>query len=231
MKIIKTTIPCLQRNPDNGNIEVAYSKYTGRIPPKVWFALNKRVRKLDEQGYFFPLDAMDAYHHTVAEITKRADAMPELDMAAMETYLIGTTKKTLFQFHVRRVIPMRESYRKVEDMLYARDMVEKCDVGEDGSFSLQQIAEALPGVPSYEERRMIAQISVRELLDVLDDFEISRAFMAYIVADGHFAEAARLARIGVNRFYDMWKSWLAVARAAAENVRVDVRGLGTEFRR
>ncbi len=223
MKTIRTTIPCLYRDPATGYLEVKYGRYEGLIPPKVWFALNKRVRKLDEEGYFFPLDAMDAYHDTVNEMEHKADEMPQLGQASMETYLIATIRHALFRFHIKKVVPVRDAYRRVEDRMFAVDTLDNIESEEKNGISLRSLAEALPGVPSYEERRRLAQISVRELLDALDDAEISRAFIAYIVADGRFVEAARLAQIGVNRFYAMWKSWLAAAKTAAENVRVDVR--------
>ena len=214
-------VPFLVRHGATGAIEQSYRRYDGTIPTRVWFMLNKRIRKLDGQSYFYPLDAMDAYQDAILCLERKAAEMPRLNLASMETYLASVMKKSLLRFHIDKVLPVREAYRRVEDSLFAGDALECCDCDDD-ALGLQQLAEALPGMPDAEERRRTAASAIGEVLDVLDDAEISRAFLAYVVADGRFVEAAHLAHIGVNRFYAMWRSWLAAARRAAERINVRI---------
>jgi len=101
--------------------------------------------------------------------------------------------------------------------------------GTSGALTAQQLAEALPGIPGARERRERAARMIDEICEVLGESrdargssptgggearEAVRAFRAYIAANGNFVEAARIARIGKNRFYAQWKNWLALARAA-----------------
>ncbi len=215
-------VPFLVRHEDTGTIEPLYRLYGGKIPLKVWRMLNKRVLKLESQSYFYPLDAMDAYQDAILCLERKAAEMPRLKLASAETYLAATMKKFLLKFHLDKVLPVRESYRMCEAKLFARDAIENCDCDDDGALSLQQLAEAMPGMPDAEERRMTAASAIDEILDALDNAEISRAFTAYILANGKFVEAAHLAHIGVNRFYAMWRSWLAAARRAAEHVNTRI---------
>ena len=214
-------VPYLVRHGSTGTLERTYRRHDGGIPARVWFMLNKRVRKLDRQAYFYPLDAMDAYQETILCLERKAADKPRLDSASMEGYLAAAMKKSLLRFHLDKVLPVRRAYRQVEDELFAKAAIESCD-GDDDSVSLQQLAEAMPGMPSAEERRRLAASALGDVLDALDDPEISRAFVAYVVADGNFVEAAHLAHIGVNRFYAMWRSWLAAARRAAEYVKTRI---------
>ena len=215
-------VPFLVRHEDTGTIEPLHRSYDGGIPAKVWRMLNRRVLKLESQAYFYPLDAMDAYQDAILCLERKAAEMPRLNRASAETYLAATMKKCLLKFHLDKVLPVRESYRMCEERLFAKDAPESCDGDDDGALSLQQLAEAMPGMPDAEERRRVAASAIGEILDALDDGEIARAFTAYIIADGQFVEAAHLAHIGVNRFYAMWRSWLAAARRAAERVNAAI---------
>ncbi|MBR4653019.1 MAG: hypothetical protein IKO72_06625 [Kiritimatiellae bacterium] len=222
MKKKEKLVPCLIRHGSTGMLEQTYHNYEGTITPKVWRMLCKHVRKLDEQGYFYPLDTMDAYQYAALCIEVKAAQMPPLDRATTETYLISTMRKCLWRFHVNKVLPVRETYREIEDRLFAKDALETCDCDDGEILSVQQLAEALPGLPDAEERRRFAAATLMEILDAIDNPEVSRAFTAYVVADGRFAEAARLAQISMSRFYARWKSWLTVARKAAEKVVVRI---------
>lgn len=215
-------VPFLARHESTGTIEPLYRPYDGEIPTKVWHMLNRQVLKLDSLSYFYPLDAMDAYQETILCLERKAAEMPQLNIASADTYLASTMKKCLLKFHFDKVLPIRENYRKTEDKIFTRDAVENCDRDDDGSISLQQLAEAIPGMPDAKERRRMATSAIEEILDALNDAEIARVFLAYILADGNFVEAAHLAHIGVNRFYAMWRFWLAAARRAAERINVRI---------
>ena len=215
-------VPFLVRHESTGTIEPLYRRYDGKIPAKVWRMLNKRVLKLESQSYFYPLDAMDAYQDAILCLERKVAEMPQLNLASAETYLGSTMKKCLLKFHLDKVLPIRESYRMCEAKIFAKDAIENCDCDDAGTLSLQQLAEAMPGIPDGEERRRTAASAIDEILDALDDAEIARAFTAYILADGQFVEAAHLAHIGVNRFYAMWRSWIAAARRAAERINVRI---------
>lgn len=211
-------IPYVIRHAETGLLEFTYQRYGGRIPAKVWARLGRQVMRLDCAGYFFPLDALDAYQDVILLLEKKSADMPQLNMASNETYLSAAAKKAIYNFHIRKVLPLRENYRQTEDGIRTLEDIE--GVEEGVVFTAQQLAEALPGVPYAEERRAIAEATLHEVLDALNDEEIARAFLAYVAADGNFVEAAHLARIGVNRFYAMWKIWLATARRAAETITI-----------
>ena len=211
-------VPYVVRQAETGLLEFTYRRHGGRIPAKVWLRLGRQIMQLDRAGYFFPLDAIDAYHDVILLLEKKASDMPQLNVASMETYLSAAAKKALFSYHVRKVKPLREDYRRLDDQIHA---MEELDGVEDGMvLTAYQIAEALPGIPNAEERRSLAEATLHEVLDALDNEEVSRAFLAYVAADGNFVEAAHLARIGVNRFYTMWHNWLAAARRAAELITI-----------
>ena len=77
-------VPYLVRHGSTGMLERTYRRHDGGIPARVWFMLNKRVKKLDQQAYFYPLDAMDAYQETILCLERKAADMPRLDSASME---------------------------------------------------------------------------------------------------------------------------------------------------
>ena len=197
MKKIK--VPVLCRHPQTGFFEPALCDYEGPVPVKVWPRLNKHFLKLQAGNYFFPLDPEDAYQEAVAFVADKARLIREgklvLRKATSETYLTSTAKLAFLNFHVRKVQPVRETYRSVERRTMGRGAV-----GEDGfdidnydgtrdnpdkaitdiseepceesvpvgsAMTAQQLVETLPGIPSRREREEKATALLGEICERL----------------------------------------------------------------
>lgn len=233
------------RNTQSGVIEIRTVNYEGDVPPQIWRRLARRLMKLDEAGYFYPQDALDAYHAAVIAVERTAAQIARgelvLTRATPATYLTSTLRNALNHFHERQVRPLRDAYRRVEGTLRGEEeceitarsnsvpegsdvgaaaFAEAAEGGTDASpqpMTAQQLAEALPALPSARMRRDAAAAALEEIFAGLPP-EPVRAFRAYLACGGNFLCAARAAHIGVNRFYRTWPVWLAAARALAHHV-------------
>jgi len=163
-----------------------------------------------------------------------------LEKASADTYLTGVAFKTLCRFHLREVMPRRDVYRRVEDLTVGngavgedgfdidnydgtKDMPDKTMTDACGepctesipigsAMTAQQLVEALPGNPSYSERRDIARALLEDLYTALGDAVCVSAFRAYVTAEGVFPEAARLIHVSQATYYRNWPVWIALAK-------------------
>ncbi len=164
--------------------------------------------KLAAVGYFAPFDVEEAIQEAMVAVESRAACMPPLVNAAEETYLANVFKIALRSFHRSKVRPARMERLRAERL-----------IDESGSnATLRDIGERISGVPSADERRHSAWAEICEILQALGDKTITRAFRAYIMADGNLSAAAGIARMSKSRFYRLWPVWLAKARAVAEKI-------------
>lgn len=218
-------------------------EYGGPVPPAVCERLCNRVLGLAAAGYWYPLDALDAYHETWAALESKAANLPPLAKATQETYLNAVAEKLLLRVHERLALPVRKEYRAVEEsnlraaqsaalrLPFAADAAEHpegadagyaayaaaCEGGESGAGNGAEdrlFAEAPTPDGSAAERRRRAAARLEEILALLPD-EIARAFRAYVAADGNMLRAAAIANVGKSRWYANWRRWLRRAREIA----------------
>lgn len=192
-------VPVLYRHLESGLIEAATCNYDGPIPTKVWHRINKRFLKLQASNYFYPEEPMDAYQDAIAQVGDKAKRITEgkliLRKATPETYLTSAANLAFLNFHLRKVQPIRETYRNVE-----RKTVGRGAVGEDNfdidnydgtqdnpdkvmtdisdepchssiptgtAMTAQQIVETLPGYPYRREREEKAVALLGEICERL----------------------------------------------------------------
>lgn len=192
-------VPVLYRHPQTGFFETALCDYEGPVPVKVWPRLNRHFLKLQAGNYFFPLDPEDAYHEVIAFVSDKARLIRKgklvLRKATPETYLTSTAKLAFLNFHVRKVQPVRATYRIVERRTMGRGAVgedgfdiDNYDGTQDGpdkaitdisdepceesvpvgsAMTAQQLVEALPGIPSRREREGKAAALLDEICERL----------------------------------------------------------------
>ena len=191
-----------------GKLMKVCDRYEGNIPTSVINHLAEAFVKLDEKGFFYPMDILDAYQDTYLALERKAAELPELKVAKPETYLSNVMRLHVLMLHKREVGTMRgefEAVKKIFDDLQARQLA-------DGETTLRDVAEMM----SFDFERMTqakARRIIGETLPKLRD-EVQRAFVAYILADGNFVEAAHIARISKNRYYHDFPRWAAEFRAA-----------------
>ena len=134
------TIPVCYRHPGSRMIEVKEVAYDGPIPRKVMVRFNKIFLKQAANGYFFPLDEMDAYQDIWLALSRKAASLREegqrskgkgqtmednhhcltsdLNLgpkASAATYLTSCAKIMLMNWQKRKVTPEREMFRQIED--------------------------------------------------------------------------------------------------------------------
>lgn len=90
------------------------------------------------------------------------------------------------------------------------------------AMTAQQLVETLPGIPYRREREEKATALLGEICERLlksPDRKLGEVivnvFAAYVVADGNFVEACKLAHISKDRWYRDWSLWCRRARAVA----------------
>ncbi len=217
-------IPVLARDPSTGAIEAKDSHYEGNVPVAVWVRLKKEILRLDKEGYFFPLDTMDAYQQVARDLEEKALEGAAPQNASLATYLTTVMHRKIYKFRKCNVLPVRAAYRQAALQITTTERSNAIDSEEtgdetDGGLTLQELCETLPAKPSYEERRRIASGAIDEILEALDDFRISQAFIAYVIADGNLDRTAEYLKLNRVYFYQTWREWLARARCAAEKIR------------
>ncbi len=215
-------IPVLVRHTESGAIEVREMPYYGRVPAGVWVRLKNRVLELDREGFFYPLDTMDAYQTFFAMLEAKSMQLPELIRASAETYLSRTLDRAILKYHCKEVMPVREMYRMAADMMNDESNAEDEESAERRQgMSIQQLAEALPGVPRKKDRSALAARAIDKILDAANSPRIAQAFMAYIIANGDLDETAKLMQLSRSHFFSLWQGWLAEARRAAALIWID----------
>jgi len=220
-------IPVLTRDPSTGEIVERYDHYEGKVPVAVWLRLKRRILALDKQGYFFPLDTMDAYQQVFEKLESKSRERLDLGRASRETYLTRTLDKAILKYHVCNVYPVRTAYRCAAEQLAANNVPYGDEAAElENGLNIAQLAELLPGVVDWRTRRRLAADAIDEVLQAVDDPRIAQAFMAYVIADGNLEETARLMHYSRAHFYCVWQEWLARARNAAKMIRCNPAVLG-----
>lgn len=208
------TIPLLTKNPETGKLEKTTTEWETDIPRKVFLSINKLILRKAEDGTLYLDEPIDVYHKVLAAVFAKNEAIKAgkviLDKGATkETYLIGTANLLVLSHWDRKIKPIREAYRKAEDLL-AQEDVTFWDLGErlrSGTPMHVRAERALNYLSELCERILLTNRPVGET--------IVTAFAAYIVADGNVVEACKLAHISKNTWYAKWKTWCAWARAAA----------------
>ncbi len=210
-------IRVLVRHAETGLLEERDQYYEGSVPPAVWLRLARRIVRLESGGYFFPLDAMDAYQQIFAKLEEKSREDLDLASASLETYLTRALDKAILKFHRCHVAPIRAAYRCAAGMIAAEDR-EDADNDDEG-IGEEELMETLAGIAGFETRRKAAAGAIGEIIEALDDPTIAQAFMAYVIADGNLYRTAALIHYSRSQFFRVWEKWLARARSAAEKIR------------
>lgn len=199
-------VPVLQFDHDTHEFVPTMSAYDGPITGKAWRGINKRFLDDYDAGKFYPLAPEDAYQSAVLEAEKAAakiaDGLQLKKKCTPETYEIGAAKLRLLNFCERKVLPTREEHAAVEDGRICELRV-RASLHVRAEYALNFLSELC-------ERILLTDRKIGN--------EIVLAFAAYIVCDGNFAAACKLAHISKNRFYRKFGSWCAWARAAAREL-------------
>ena len=204
---MKTTIghkvPVLDYNPCTQEFVVRESAYDGPISARAWRGINKKFLDDYAAGKFYPLEPEDAYQSAVVEAEKAAAKIAAglrlKKKASPETYEIAATKLALMNFTQRKVLPMRREHAAVEDG-HVGELRVRAPLHVRAEHALNYLSELCARILATD--RTLGETVVL-------------AFAAYIVADGNFAEACKLAHISKDRWYRDWPLWCSWARAAA----------------
>ena len=197
------TIKVLRRHEPTGLLEGMRCAYAGEVPLRVWLRLYRRVIKLDRQGYFFPMDALDVYGEVALKLEHLASEKPEVEN--LEAYLMGVLNRSLLSYHLRKVRPKRHEDAQVGRLVAQLDDVE---------LTARDLAEALPGIPGAEERRTIARKTLEEIFTELEPEPVN-GFRAFIAADCNKEVACVLIGMSRRTYFRKWPLWVSAAREVA----------------
>lgn len=169
--------------------------------------------------------------------------------ATPETYLTSAANLALLNFHLRKVQSARNIHRRIEQTTCGTGAVGEdgfdidnhngaedapdsimCTISGEpyeasvptgAAMTAQQLAEALPGVPSYRERRELAQRMLGDICEAalrksrpLGE-EMTLVFAAYIVSEGNHHAAAGLIQCKRSTWFNRWKRTLSAAKTLA----------------
>ena len=196
-------VPVLMFDHDTHEFVPTMSAYDGPIKEKAWRGINKKFLDDYAAGKFYPLSPEDAYQSAVHEAEKAAakiaDGLQFEKKTAPETYEIGAAKLKLLNFCERKVLPTREKHAAIEEGRI-RELRVHAPLHVRAEYALNFLSELC-------ERILATDRKLGETVVL--------AFAAYIVCDGNFAAACKLAHISRDRWYRDWPLWCRWARAAA----------------
>jgi len=187
---VTTKVPVLCRMQGSGLIEPHECAYTGPVMEAVWKNMNRQLLKLDAGAYFYPCDAMDAYHEAVRNVEKQAGRIVRGDIclahATPLTYLTTVAYNTFYHFHLREVQQLRDRYRRIEAKTCGHGAV-----GEDGfdaenddgtlrapGAALRQMFET----PTGGERPDASAMTAQQLAEALPGMPWARERRAWAAA-------------------------------------------------
>ncbi len=186
------------------------------LPSHTLKTMSRIYRRMEQVKFFHPLSGADAYQTAMLATIKASQNLPALRTASATTYLTGVFKNALLDFQRKKVLRLRSEYRKVEKINFTPAIRPSCDEPDDEPESWDIQPDSSVALPSAEERRLAAGREIAEILAALNDRTITRAFIAYIRADGNLVRAACIAGMSKTRFYRSWETWLLRARKVAE---------------
>lgn len=225
-------ITALEFDTATGGFVPRTCEYEGPVSPKAWNGINSWFLKLNASGRFYPLSPADALQIAVKAAESAADKVAAglrlKDGVSADTYVIGAAKLAMISHIERRIKPIRETYRSIERRTTGRGAVgeDRFDAdnhngAEDAPTREMSEADGLRGGTPLHVRAERALNRLGELCEriLATDRKMGEtvvlAFAAYIVCDGNFVRACKLAHISKNRWYRDWPLWCRWARAAA----------------
>lgn len=196
-------VPVLQFDHDTHEFVPVMSAYDGPITEKAWRGINKKFLDDYAAGKFYPAAPADVYQHAVQAAETAAEriaaGMTLKDGVSADTYVIAAAKLATLNYCERKVLPKREEHAAVEEGRIAELRV-RAPLHVRAELALNFLSELC-------ERILATDRQLGETVVL--------AFAAYIVCDGNFAAACKLAHISKDRWYRDWPIWCRWARAAA----------------
>lgn len=204
----RTKAPVLTIDPETHTFAVKECPYDGPMSAKAWRGINKLFLDDCSAGKFYPTAPADVYQHAVLAAETAAEriaaGMPLKDGVSADTYVIAAAKLATLNYCARKVLPKREEHAAVEDGRIAELRV-RAPLHVRAERALNFLSELC-------ERILATDRKLGETVVL--------AFAAYIVCDGNFAAACKLAHISKDRWYRDWPIWCRWARAAARERQV-----------
>ena len=200
---IEHTVVVLDYDPLTGKFTPRESAYAGPVSAKAWRGINALFLREHAAGRFYPADPADAYQRAILEAETAAEkiaaGMTLKDGVSADTYVIAAAKLAMLNHCERKVLPTREEHAAVEDGRVSELRV-RAPLHVRAEYALNFLSELC-------ERILATDRKLGETVVL--------AFAAYIVCDGNFAAACKLAHISRDRWYRDWPLWCRWARAAA----------------
>lgn len=199
MEKINGLSPFLVKDAD-GELEIVCREYSGAIPPKVMRKFVRYVRRQDEKGWFYPMDALDIYSQAIMKLEETAANLPP-EVENPIGYLLNASRLILLKLHERITVPAREEYRRLEgvtrpaercDAACDQELDSSCSDEERVSYDANDLAEMLIAAPDRGVTRRQARECLEETFRKLHP-ETVNAFRAWLRADGVIVVAAALA--------------------------------------
>ena len=200
---IGRTVTVLDYNPLTGEFTARECSYNGPVSDKAWRGINALFLAEQAAGRFYPADPADAYQRAILEAETAAEkiaaGMPLKAGVSADTYVIAAAKLAMLNYCARKVLPTREEHAAVEDGRIC-DLRVRAPLHVRAEYAVNFLSELCERILATDRR--------------LGE-TIVTAFAAYIVCDGNFAAACKLAHISKDRWYRDWPIWCRWARAAA----------------
>lgn len=186
--------PFLTTVPDEKLPVKVYANYDGPVPAQICDYLANRIIGCAKDGFCFPALPMDVYGDIWQALEKRARSIPDLESAAVTTYLHRTVDNLLRKYFERNIKPQREEYRLTEGRINTVETAGGPDLdapeGKDVGFAVsaaategydydktragniqpltvQQLAENLADKPWAHERRQQAALVLDEICEAV----------------------------------------------------------------